>query len=218
MAAKKTNWAAVLGVIGVIAAIWLLWPKKAGASGSGAGGGGPLQRLPIGSQQLPQSGRPAGSGTAAGSPGLKIPSFGGNPFTNWLKSLYAYGQQNIGSYYTDVSSLPGVTNSIDYQPLNLLNDLPSWTQNDPNAPWNSDTGANFDVTSNDSGWGIDSLAYQPLQTFNDLPTFDTAGGSGSSSDTSNSTDYWQAQLDQMFQTADSLSGGFGSGSISSYGY
>lgn len=126
-AAKKTNWAAILIVIGVVFVVWLLLTRKAAAGGSSGGGGlvgGGGSGYPLGQQQQQPQG---GGGLSAGFPGSggvpanasTLSSFLGGWLSNVLNTGYANAATlQIDNGYEPGGALDGLT--IPDEPLALF--------------------------------------------------------------------------------------------------
>ena len=163
----------IIAGIGFI--LWKLWPtikKGLGGSSSGySGSGGASPQYPYPNQSPQQPSGPSlslgGGGSQGGGGGG-----GGGGLGGWLNNILNQGYSNAAalgnpedSALTDLNN-QGL-NSSEYGPgfdnltLQNLNNLPSYSANDPNAPWNSDT-SGTDVGSYDlSSVAIDPGNYDP---------------------------------------------------------
>jgi hypothetical protein len=148
MASKSTNrtiW--TIGLLIVLAfLVWKVWPAIKGALNRAGGGGSSGGAGSIGSGgQYPYQGNP--------SQGSGGPSFGagGGPSGGSGGGFSSAGQawqaliQDVQQGWQNAWSLPSdsgmnLSDTIPYVPLQTLDDLPSWTPDDPNAPWNDGSG------------------------------------------------------------------------------
>lgn len=225
MATSKTNWGAILLLLGIVVIVWY-WlkgkPTQAASNGSAVGGASPLSRYP----QPLQQGQQGGSMMPISGSGGAIPNL-----LSGLEHLFGGSKNNYNSLALSTTSTSPTLDalSIPLEPLQTMNDLPSWTANDPNAPWNS-IGTDFSTTS-DTGslsipsdssfdWGSyspsDFLVTQSLPGDSTSSVSSDSGGDSYAQDFS-SMDYFQSMLDATSLDGAGSSGG--SGYLSgSFGY
>lgn len=173
MATANTNKTILaLGFVAVLGFLaYKLWPaiRRAINSGSGGSGGvGPASAAGLGPYSSPQqaqnnpfSGLSAGIGTPGSGQGG--PQTFGNTIGGLIAAMtYAGNTPGQQTYLANLLDQPesGYPTSIPLQPLQNLTDLPSWSPDDPNAPWNSGTDLSDYSPADDSSW-IDTTSYIP---------------------------------------------------------
>lgn len=175
---NKTIW--TLAIIAVLVFLaWKLWPAiKNAISNSGSGGGGAVGSTTASGwpyDPYSSSGQGSGPGLSLGSglgSGNGSSSYGSNtvnPLTSWINSIFSQGQYDASGMNTDDDLEQIDENGLPLEPLQNM-PLQSWTQDDPNAPWNeddedldptayvdtiSDSGADYLDDGSDGGGGGD---------------------------------------------------------------
>jgi hypothetical protein len=179
MASKSTNsmlWTlAIIAVLGFAA--FELIPallKKIGSgssSGTGSNSVGGVQYYPpdYGQDQGQGQQNPLGlsfGGPPGSSNGQGGTFAGGNILSNFLNQVTGYNAQTMPYFNQQNANLDYESQANDTIPLEAyqnLSDLPSWSPDDPNAPWNSDSNGSTLLETTD---------------YSNIDTVDGSGGSG----------------------------------------
>lgn len=198
MAAKKNNTAntavtlVIVAVVGYLAYKLFFSKKTTGAFGGSPVGGADLGANPLASlfPQQQQAQKPSSSLGASASPSQSQSQAKPFNFNSWLSGVLNYGWNAAQNIPVTTDNLLGQVdqNGIPLEPLQTLNDLPSYSFNDPNAPWNSTDAwnSNFGPSENSLNLGSIDSNYVPqfdFGTYGQSPSYFSSdygyGGGGS---------------------------------------